>query len=169
MKNIALVGFMGTGKTAVARILAERFKADFVDLDSLIEEKENMKIADIFSLKGEPYFRQIEKDVVREISSKQGKIVACGGGVVLDEENIRNLKKGGFLICLSARPEIIFERTMSYTYRPLLNVKDPKAKIEELLRLRQPYYAQADYTVDTSNLSLEDVVGMILKWLKRKI
>ncbi len=166
MKNIALVGFMGTGKSTIATLLAEKLKADYVDLDEVIEAKEGMKIVDIFSQKGEPYFRKVEKAVTAEISQEDGKIIACGGGVVLDDENVKNLKKNGVMICLEAAPEIIMERTKNYKHRPLLNVVEPKAKIAELLRKRKPYYDKADYILDTSHLSKQEVVAEILRWLE---
>lgn len=162
MKNIALVGFMGTGKTVVAEELAKRLKMNFVDLDDLIERKEGKKINQIFAEKGEPYFRQVEKEIVKEVSCQKAQVIACGGGVVLDEGNVQNLKRNGIMICLSARPEIILERTKGYIHRPLLNVEDPKRKIEELLRFRAPFYAKADYTIDTSVLTIEKVVEKII-------
>ncbi len=168
MKNIALVGFMGTGKSTIAALLAKKLQLGYVDLDGKIEEKEGMRIVDIFSQKGEPYFRKVEKDIVAEISLNEGKIIACGGGVVLDEENVKNLKKSGFMICLEAAPEVILKRTKNYKYRPLLNVADPKLKIDELLKKRKPYYAKADYTVDTSGLNTREVAALILSWLEGK-
>ncbi len=166
MKNIALVGFMGTGKTTIACMLAEKFKAEYVDIDDLIQIKQNMSIVNIFAEKGEPFFRKIEKEVVAEIAQKQDKIIACGGGVVLDKDNISNLKKKGVLICLQAKPEEILKRTRDYEHRPLLNVPDPKQKITELLNAREVYYAAADYSVDTSGLSKIEVVDKIMSWLE---
>lgn len=168
-KNIALVGFMGTGKTVIGRRLADSLGIDYLDLDEFIEKKEGMQIADIFQQKGEGYFRSVEKNIVAEVSAQASKVIACGGGVVLNEENIKNLKKNGVLICLSARPEVILERTKTFTHRPLLNVASSKERIEELLKLRQPYYAKADYTIDTSELAPEEVVHKILEWIKDKI
>ncbi len=168
MKNIALVGFMGTGKSTIAALLAKKLQAGYVDLDEKIEEKEGMKIVDIFSQKGESYFRKVEKDIVAEISLNEGKIIACGGGVVLNEENVKNIKKSGFMICLEAAPEVILKRTENYKHRPLLNVDDPESKIKELLKKRKPYYSKADYTVDTSRLSAQEVVAEILGWLEGK-
>lgn len=169
MRNIAIVGFMGTGKTAIARLLAEKLEADYVDIDEIIEEKEKMRIAEIFKIKGEAYFRRLEKDVVTAVSRQQGKVIACGGGVVLDEENIRNLKKSGVLICLEARPEIILKRTENYKHRPLLNVEDPKSTIIELLKKRKPFYARADFFLDTSDLKKEEVLQKIMNWVKGKV
>ncbi|MFH2137969.1 MAG: shikimate kinase [Candidatus Omnitrophota bacterium] len=163
MKNIALVGFMGTGKTTIARILAEKLGFECVDIDDLIEFTEGMKIVDIFGQKGEAYFRDVEKEVVRKAAAQAKKVIACGGGVVLNENNIINLKQNGFIVCLSASPEVILERTKNYPHRPLLNVEDKAGKIKEMLEFRQPYYATADYTVNTSDLTKEEVVDRILE------
>lgn len=165
MKNIAIVGFMGTGKTTIARILAEKLGFEYVDIDDLIEKQEKMKIVDIFKEKGKAYFRKIEKAIISHISASAQKVIACGGGVVLDQENMRNLKDNGVVVCLTARPEVILMRTKNYRYRPLLNVSDPKAEIEELLKIRQPYYAKAEYTLDTSELQPEEVVKKIREWI----
>ena len=169
MKNIALVGFMGTGKTSVARKVALLVHAEYVDIDDCIEKKEGMPIVDIFKKKGEPYFRGVEKSVVRDIAAKKGNVIACGGGVALDRDNIAALKGNGVVICLEARPEIILERTRAYAHRPLLNVPDPKAAIEELLAKRRPFYAQADYSIDTSLLSVDEVAAEIISWTNGKL
>lgn len=163
--NIYLVGFMGTGKTAAGRELARRKKWRFLDLDELIELKEKMAIADIFARKGEPYFRKAEKGALKEAAKEKGFVVACGGGIVLDEENIRIMQASGRVICLSASPAVILKRVSGATHRPLLNVENPKEKIELLLKLRAPYYAKADKTIDTSKLSVKEVAARILKTL----
>jgi shikimate kinase len=167
-KNITLVGFMGTGKTAVAQELARHLERRvLVKLDDMIEKEEGMTINEIFSKKGEPYFRRLEKEMVKKVSRRRGLIIDPGGGVVLDKENMDNLKRNGIVICLTARPQVILERTERFSHRPLLNVRDPKSKIEELLKARAPFYAQSDYTVDTSDLTVQDVVKRILDILKR--
>lgn len=168
-KNIALVGFMGTGKTTIAQLLADRLKADSIDLDTLIERKTGMKIVDIFAKKGEDYFRNIEKNIVADVSHQTGKVLACGGGVMLDDDNVANLKENSIVFCLEARPDVILQRTKTYTHRPLLNVADPETKIAELLKARRLFYAKADYTLDTSDLSKEEVVEMIMDQIKGKI
>lgn len=171
MNSIYLVGFMGTGKTAVGKALAQKKKWNFVDLDELIALKEKRSIADIFAQDGEPYFRRVEKRVLKEVSREEKFVVACGGGIVLDKDNIRIMQETGVILCLAASPEVILERTSGgLTHRPLLNVSDPKKQIDLLLKLRAPYYAQADKTIDTSKISAKEVVDKIIKIIfgKRK-
>lgn len=161
--NIYLVGFMATGKTAVGKELARKKKWQFLDLDELIELRQKRTISDIFAKEGEAYFRRIEKKILQEVSREKKFVIACGGGIVLDKDNIRIMKETGKMICLSATPEVILKRTQSYMHRPLLNVQNPKEKIEMLLKFRAPFYAQSDYTIDTSNISINEVVAKILK------
>lgn len=165
MKNIILVGFMGTGKTVVARALAKRLKMKFVDMDDVIAEREGMEINDIFAKKGEPYFRRAEKEVAAEISKQSDLVIAAGGGAVIDEENVRNLKSNGVMVCLTASADKILERTKGYVHRPLLNVPDPKAKISELLAKRASCYARADHQIDTTDLTVNEVVKKIMELL----
>jgi shikimate kinase len=167
--NIYLVGFMGTGKTAVGTALAKQLKWQFVDLDTLIELRERRQITEIFAKAGEPYFRRIEKVVLKDVAKENKFVVACGGGIVLDPENIRLMKESGRAICLLATPEVILKRASGTTHRPLLNVKDPKKQIGHLLKLRAPYYAKADCQIDTSKLTIEQVVKMIAKQLQAKV
>jgi len=159
---------MGTGKTAVGKELAKKKKWQFVDLDDLIELKEKRTIAEIFVKEGEPYFRRIEKRVLKEVSREKKFIVACGGGIVIDKENIRTMKETGMIICLTASPDAIIKRTCGYIHRPLLNVPNPKKQIELLLKLRAPYYARADKTIDTSRILIKEVVDKILKLTSKK-
>ncbi len=160
---------MGTGKSSVGKELAKNKKWQFIDLDELIELKEKRTILEIFAKNGEPYFRRLEKRVLKEVSEDKNFVVACGGGIVLDKDNIKTMKEAGIIICLAASPEAILERTSSYLHRPLLNVNNPRKQIELLLKLRSPYYAQADKTIDTSKLSIKETVEKILKpALKKK-
>jgi shikimate kinase len=168
MKNIYLVGFMGTGKTAVGKELAKEKKWQFLDLDDLIELREKRTISSIFAQDGEPYFRRVEKKVLQEVGKEKKFVVACGGGIVLDKDNIKIMKKTGIIICLSASPQVILERTAAYYHRPLLNVSNPKKQVELLLKLRAPYYAQAHKTIDTSKISIKEVVEKILKLVQKK-
>lgn len=163
MNSLYLVGFMGTGKSSVGKKMAERLKRRFIDLDDLIELKAKKRISDIFAEDGEPYFRKLEKNTLREISLKDKTVVACGGGIVIDPENIEIMKQTGRIICLTASPEVILKRVSGTGKRPLLNVSDPKKQIELLLERRAVCYAQADGTIDTTGLSLEEVADKILK------
>ncbi len=163
MNNIYIVGFMGTGKTAVGKELAKKKKWQFLDLDDLIELREKRTIAEIFAKDGEPYFRHLEKRVLQEVAKEKKFVVACGGGVVMDKDNIKVMKETGIIICLTATPEVILKRTFGYAHRPLLSVAEPKKQIELLLKLRAPYYAKADKTIDTSKLSVEQVVQKIVE------
>ena len=161
MKNIVLVGFMGTGKTAVAKEAAKKLNLKYVSTDELIEKKENTSITDIFSQKGENHFRRIEKDAIREVSNLEGVVVDAGGGAVTDPENVENLKKKGVLICLWAEPEVILERIKKFRHRPLLNVKNPLDKIRRMLDHRKPFYERADFHIRTSKMPVEKVVSEI--------
>lgn len=166
-KNIVLVGFMGAGKTAVGKALAGRLNRHFSDLDDEIESSEKRLISAIFQESGEAAFREIEKKCVKYISKRKNLVIACGGGVVLDKENMENLQRNGIMIYLKASPEVIYERTKDYQHRPLLQVADAKKQITELLQVREPLYAQADFTVDTSEKTIIQVVEEILRILKR--
>lgn len=161
MNNIILVGFMGTGKSVVGKKLAAKLNKDFVESDDMIEAREKMPIRDIFEKKGEPYFRRVEKEVIKEASSRKNVVISAGGGAIVDEENFNNLKNSGTLICLKASPDTILKRTKDPKTRPLLNVPDPKKKIGKLLKKREPYYNKADFSVETDNLSIEQVVSKI--------
>lgn len=166
MKNIVLVGFMGTGKTAAAKALAHETGKKYVSTDELIEEHEGKAISDIFKEKGEPYFRRVEKEVLKGVMEGTDQIVDAGGGVVLDDENIKNIKKNGVMICLWASPEVIYKRTKRHTHRPLLNVEDPRKKIKEILNFRKPFYDKADFHIETRSMDIKEVVGEIIKIMK---
>lgn len=163
MNNIILVGFMGTGKSVVGKKLAAKLNKDFVESDDVIEAREKMPIRDIFEKKGEPYFRRVEKEVIKEASSRKNVVISAGGGAIMDEENFNNLKNSGTLICLKASPDTILKRTKDLKTRPLLNVPDPKKRIGGLLKKREPYYNKADLIIETDNLSIEQVVERICK------
>ena len=168
MRNIVLVGFMGTGKTTIATAIANKLKMRYVSTDNLIEKKEKRTINEIFTKSGEDYFRNVESEIVRELSDKEGLVIDAGGGVVIREENIANLKTNGIIICLTAAENIIMERTKKYKHRPLLNVEDPKRKIRDLLKKRASFYAKADHTLDTGELTSRQVVEKIVEIVNTK-
>ena len=165
--NIILVGFMGTGKTVVARVLAGRLKMKYLDVDDVIEADAGCSVNEIFLKSGEAHFRYLEKQAVRKVSALDKQVIATGGGVVLDKQNIERLKDNGILVCLSATPEVVYSRVKAQRHRPLLNVDRPREAIKNLLDIRQPYYSQADFTIDTSELTVEETVKKIIKLLKR--
>lgn len=161
MRNITLVGFMGTGKTTIATMLAERLKMRYVSTDDLIEKREKRTINEIFTKSGEDYFRDVESAVIRDVSGMDNAVIDTGGGAVIREENLANLKSGGIVIGLSADDEVVMERTGKYKHRPLLDVDDPKRKIRDLLARRAPFYAKADFTIDTGKLTIRQVLEKI--------
>lgn len=160
-KNIILTGFMGVGKTRVGTQLAKDLGYLFVDTDSLIEADQQLVVAAIFARFGEPYFREVEAKIIREVTEREGQVVSTGGGAVIQERNREAFKKAGLVVCLTAPPEVIYERIKHETHRPLLRTADPLAKIRELLESRAPFYAQADVTIDTSEKSVDEVIQTI--------
>lgn len=171
MKNIVITGFMGTGKTTIGKMLAEDDGLDFVDTDALIEEKAgNKKVTEIFDEYGETYFRQVEKDVIKDVSLRENAVISTGGGAIADKENLAQLKKNSIIIiCLTARPEVILERTKKEEgIRPLLNVNDPLKRIKELLDSRREAYMKSDIIIDTSDLTPAEAVERIKTLLKEK-
>jgi shikimate kinase len=162
-RNIALIGFMAVGKSAVGRNLAKRLNRRFVDLDRMIERNAAMKVREIFAQKGEAYFRQLEKQALASVLAGQGLVIATGGGVVLDDDNLALLRERTLLICLSAPTETILKRVGDGTTRPLLKGADRRQRVEELLEGRRERYAQAHATIDTGDLTLNQVVDKIIE------
>lgn len=163
MRNIVFVGFMGTGKTTIATQVARALKMRYVSVDDLIEKREKRTINEIFKTDGEDYFRDVESVIVRELSGQDGLVIDTGGGVVIREENMANLKSGGTVISLTADEETVMARTKKYKHRPLLNVEDPKARIRSLLAKRAPLYATADHVIDTGKLTARQVVAQVVE------
>lgn len=160
-KNIILTGFMGVGKTSVGTRLAKDLGYTFVDIDERIEADQKMTITEIFAKKGEPYFRDVEAQIIARVLAGDSQVVSTGGGAVIRDENRAVFRKAGLTVCLTARPEVVFERIRHETHRPLLQVPDPKAKIRELLDTREQYYRQADLIIDTSDRTIQDVLTEI--------
>jgi len=165
-KNIILTGFMGVGKTSVGTQLAKDLGYAFVDTDTLIEADQKIPITAIFSRFGEPYFREVEAKIVKEVMERENQVVSTGGGAVIWDMNRAAFKKAGFVVCLTARPEVIFERIKHETHRPLLQTPDPLAKIKELLDSRQKFYVQADAVIDTSEKPVDAVIRDIKERIK---
>ncbi len=163
MKNIVLIGFMGTGKTTIATAIANRLGLRYVSTDDLIETREKRTINEIFTKSGEEYFRGVESEVIAEVSSMEGLVIDTGGGAVMREENMANLMSGGTVICLTADENSIIERTNKYKHRPLLNVEDPKRKVRDLLARRAHFYAKAHHCFDTGKYTVRQVVEKIVE------
>ncbi len=166
MNNIIITGFMATGKTITGRLLADKLNYKFIDTDQQIERVTQKSIPEIFALDGEAEFRRLEKLLLHWLIHYDNAVISIGGGMIVDPKNLANLKKIGKIICLECTPEIILSRIKNETHRPLLHCHNPLQKIKTLLSARQPYYKQADYDIDTSNLSVDEVVNNMLKWLK---
>ena len=159
--NIALIGFMGTGKTSVGRHVAEHLGFEFLDTDELIQSHTGRTIADIFAKDGEPAFRELERKVVQELSTREKTLISTGGGLPTNEENLSALKSFALVICLWASPEKIWERVKNQSHRPLLHDADPQQKIRELLATREPFYKQADVLINTDLRSVREAAQQV--------
>ena len=167
-ENLILIGFMGTGKTSLGKLLANRLGRGFIDLDQKIEHDAGMTIPQIFELHGEKYFRELEKKAVREVSERKNLVIATGGGTVKDAENVRLLKNSGVIICLTTEPEEIFRRTERRGERPVLDGggEERLETIKKLLAEREIFYSQADYTIDTTDWSPLQIMNDICEHFK---
>lgn len=164
--NIVLIGFMGTGKSSVAQYLHDTCHMEVADMDEIIAARENMSIPEIFSLKGETYFRTLETNLLRELQQKNNLIISCGGGAVLQEENIKIMKQNSYVILLTAQPDTIFERVGGDENRPVLNGRRSPEGIRELLEERRSYYeAAADITIETDKKNLSQIAVEIVQKL----
>ena len=164
--NIVLVGFMGTGKSAVGRVIAQKLEFHFIDTDDVIEQTSKAKISDIFAEHGEDYFRNLESQAVKSVALMKNQVVATGGGVVLRSSNIDLLRTGGPIFCLNATPKAIWDRVRSSRSRPLLRGPEPLKKIETLLDKRAPYYALADHQIETTGVSVDRVADEIISYIE---
>lgn len=159
--NLALVGFMGTGKSTIGRLVAEQIQFGFVDTDSLIEERIGRSISNIFAAEGEAAFRQYEKQALEGLARQRHLVIAAGGGLVVDPANMASLKAHALVIWLVASPETIWERVQTQTHRPLLQGPDPLAKIRALLQAREPAYRQADVSIHSGLRAPKEVALQI--------
>jgi shikimate kinase len=160
--NLALIGFMGTGKSSVGRLAAQLLQFEFVDTDHVIEVRAAKSISDIFRDDGESAFRQLEKQVVEELAGNQKTVIATGGGLPLNPDNLINLKLHALVVCLWASPETVYARVKAHSHRPLLKDPNPEARIRQLLAEREPHYRQADVLVNTELRSLREVTAQVI-------
>lgn len=162
-KNIALIGYMGTGKTTIGKKLAQKLGLKLVDTDALIEKRQKKSIAKIFETEGEAGFRKLEGDLLKELVVKENLLISTGGGIVLNENNRKILKDNTFLVTLSAKPESIYVRVKNDTTRPLLQDQNPYQKIVAMMKERQPFYEIGEIVIQTDELSLKSCVDQIIK------
>ena len=158
MINIFLIGFMGSGKSTVASCLAKKYGMEIVEMDQVIVEREGMSILDIFAHKGETYFRDVESQLLTEIQAKQDRVISCGGGVVIREQNVKEMKKCGKVVLLNAKPETILERVKDDKNRPLLQGKKDVSFIGDMMEQRRPKYEKAaDLIIETDGKGAEEI------------
>jgi shikimate kinase len=167
-KNVVFIGFMAVGKTSVAKEVARRLGKGYVSTDELIVNKVNKSISKIFEENGERFFRELEKDAVKEASMMENVVIDCGGGVILHEENVKELKRSGIIFFLYATPETIFKRSLNELgVRPLLGKTFSLDDVKRLLEKRMPLYLDAaDYIVDTTDCNVEAVAEKVVSVLK---
>lgn len=161
--NIILVGFMGTGKTTIGRALADQLKRDFVDMDIELEARAGKPIPRVFAEDGEPVFRRMERDLVVELSRRSKLVIAAGGGIVLNPDNIRDFSATGHVICLKATSDEIIHRVSGSSHRPLLEQGNKAERIRNLLQRRQPLYDAIPCQVDTTGKTVSEIVAEVLK------
>ena len=164
--NIALVGFMGTGKSTVGNTLAGMLHWRLIDTDNIIEQRAGKRIADIFADEGEAHFRGLEAAVVKELEAERHSVISTGGGLVVNPDNMQSLKSHSLVVCLWASPESILARVGHQTHRPLLRSPDPLAKIKELLHEREPFYRQADVLLNCEQRSPREVAQHVMHQLR---
>jgi len=165
-ENIIITGFMGTGKSVVAKELARKLKMEFIDMDRIVEEGQGMSIADIFSRYGEDYFREQENKLVKELSQKENMIIATGGGTLLSSDNASILRQRGQIICLYADSRTIYNRVKRRNNRPLLKGENVLSEIDRLLEERKKIYDNIKWKIDTTNLNIQEVTNKIIALLK---
>lgn len=172
MLNIVLIGYRATGKTTVGQQIARSLHREFVDLDQVLEQEAGETIAELVAREGWPEFRRREKELVARFAAQSGMVLAPGGGVVTDPENVSCLKQNGLIIWLTAEPEVIQTRLSQdkaeVDSRPALTSGHTVAEVEEVLKARQPLYqAAAEVVISTSTASIEQVAGQIIEAVQR--
>jgi len=164
--NLALIGFMGTGKSSVGRLCAAALHFDLVDTDHVIEERAGRSIAEIFAAQGQEAFREMERQLVAEMTDWRKKVICAGGGLGANEANVASLKQHALVICLWASVETIWQRVRHQGHRPLLQAPDPLGEIRSLLEQRTPFYKLADVLVNTEQRNLREVADHVLHQFK---
>ncbi|MBM3699809.1 MAG: shikimate kinase [Actinobacteria bacterium] len=169
-ENISIIGFMGSGKSTAGKILAKKIGFLYIDIDTVIELSEGMKISRIFEEKGESYFRKVESEVIYKIYNNTGCVFSCGGGVILNEKNMDMIKKSSIVVFLSVNAETVFERLKDEENRPLLARGDREKIIKDMLDFRQPLYLKySDIAIDANSITPNEAAKKIIGEIKLKI
>ena len=169
MKTLFFIGFMGAGKTSVSAALGRMLHLPVIEMDEQIARQEGMTIPEIFAQKGESHFRRCETALLEGLAAESACLVSCGGGVPMRQENVTAMRRCGTVVLLTARPEVILERVKDSDERPLLQGRKNVADIAALMaQRRSAYEAAADVTVDTSNLTIEEVCRAVLRQVNTK-
>ncbi len=159
--NLALVGFMGCGKSTVGRAVAGELGFEFVDTDALVEAEAGIPVSEIFAKAGEDAFRKLEREAIVSLETRRGLVIATGGGVVTFSENLASLKRHALVVCLWANAEALHDRTKHQTHRPLLQQENPLEVIRTLLAERAPHYKKADVIINTEHRPQRVVVAQV--------
>ena len=167
MKNIVLIGFMGTGKTTTGKLLSEKLSFPFFDTDKIIEQNTGMSIPQLFEKVGEKEFRNYETEVVKLLSDTEGCVISCGGGIVLNKTNMDLLSRNGIIVYLKASIDTIVKRIVDDKNRPIIAaMENPKDEIEKLLNKRKQFYQRHNFSFDVDNLTPDTIVTNIINAVK---
>jgi len=167
IRNLALIGFMGVGKSTMGRHFADFLNYRFVDTDEIIEQRQKTSIAQLFAERGEDYFRRLERDLVMEMKSWDHCVISTGGGLVTYEDNIDHLKQHAFVVCLWASPQTIFNRVKRQSHRPLLQTEDPLGTITNLLAKRKVFYQAADLMINTETRPMRQISQIVVRQFRQ--
>lgn len=164
--NIVLIGFMGAGKSTISEYLSTMFAMDIVEMDQLIAEREEMSISDIFETYGEEYFRNLETNLLIELQEHKNTVISCGGGAALREHNVKEMKKNGRVVLLTAEPHTILERVKDSDERPILNGNKNVEFIADLMdKRREKYEAAADVVLTTDGKNVQQICEELIQKL----
>ncbi len=167
-ENIILIGFMGSGKSSIGKRVSKRLGFQFIDTDQIVIDRAGMPIADIFERLGEDKFRDLESSALRSIAHLNRCLVATGGGIVVRSENRALLRQLGYVICLTASEDVIFERVSRNSKRPLLHTPNPRQTLSALLTTRQPFYGEtAQFILDTTKMPQAEAEDAIVDEARR--
>lgn len=167
--HIFLIGFMGSGKSTVAKYLSGAYQMKQIEMDAQIEKDEGRSISSIFEKEGEAYFRMLETELLKNLDSEKTFVVSCGGGVAVKEENVREMKAKGRIVFLTAQPETIYKRVKNSHNRPLLEGNMNIAYIKELMEKRREFYEKAaDFQVKTDGRTAEEIGEEIMKEIRKE-